>query len=104
MTSWHSCPKLGKAENDSLQNNHLHGVRHIYLMHFAHWLQQKHIPDSDRISTLIHAAGQDGIPEGKLRSQTQLPKALMDELLAALVQSRMVRVAERDGMRWYYGW
>jgi hypothetical protein len=40
----------------------------------------------------------------KLHGQVELPKELVDELLAALVQSRIVRVAETDGVRWYFGW
>jgi hypothetical protein len=71
-------------------------------MHFIHWLQQKHVPDSDRLAALIQQAGAAGIPENELRGQVELPKKLVDELLAALVQSRIVRVAERDGVRWYF--
>jgi hypothetical protein len=70
-------------------------------MTFTDWLLKKEIPDSDRLAMLIQSAGAAGIPETKLRSGIELPKKLVDELLAALVQSRMVRVAERDGIRWY---
>jgi hypothetical protein len=71
-------------------------------MTFNAWLLKKEIPDSDRIAMLIQQAGRDGIPETKLRSGIKLPKKLVDELLQALVQSRIVRVAERDGTRWYF--
>ena len=73
-------------------------------MTFNHWLQQKHAPDSDKISALIQSAGANGIPETQLRSGIELPQKLVDELLAALVDARMARVAERDGVRWYSGW
>ena len=65
-------------------------------------LQQKHTPGSDKIAMLIHQAGSLGIPETQLRSGIEQPKQLVDELLAALVQSRIVRAAERNGVRWYF--
>jgi len=71
-------------------------------MTFNSWLQQKNIPDSDRLAMQIQSAGPTGIPETQLRSGIELPKKLVDELLAALVQSRIVRVAEQDGIRWYF--
>ena len=73
-------------------------------MTFNAWLLKKEIPDSDKITTLIQSAGLGGIPEGQLRGSLELSKRLVDELLAALVDARMVRVAERDGIRWYFGW
>ncbi len=75
---------------------------HTYRMHFTHWLQQKHTPDSDKIAMLIQQAGRNGIPETQLRSGIELPKKVVDELLAALVDARMVRVAEKGGIRWYF--
>jgi hypothetical protein len=69
---------------------------------FNHWLQQKHIPDSDRLATLIQSAGANGIPETELRSGIELPKKLVDELLVALVDARMVRAVQKYGMRWYF--
>jgi hypothetical protein len=71
-------------------------------MNFTNWLQQKHIPDSDKIAMHIQSAGKNGIPENELRGAVDLPKQLVDELLAALVDARIVRVAERDGVRWYF--
>jgi len=71
-------------------------------MTFTHWLQQKHTPDSDKIAMHIQSAGENGIPETQLRSGIELPKQLVDDLLQALVDARMVRVAERDGTRWYF--
>jgi hypothetical protein len=73
-------------------------------MTFTNWLQQRHIPDSDRLAMIIQSAGRAGIPETHLRSQLELPKQMVDDLLTALVDARMVRVAERDGVRWYFGW
>jgi hypothetical protein len=71
-------------------------------MTFTNWLQQKHAPDSDKIATLIQSAGRNGIPETQLRSGIELPKKLVDELLAALVDARIVRVVQKDGIRWYF--
>ena len=71
-------------------------------MTFNSWLLKKEIPDSDRIAMIIQSAGAVGIPETQLRSGIELPKKLVDELLMALVQSRIVRVAEKDGIRWYF--
>ena len=71
-------------------------------MTFTNWLQQKNAPDSDLIAMIIQSAGQNGIPETQLRSGIELPKKLVDELLAALVDARIIRVAERDGERVYY--
>jgi hypothetical protein len=71
-------------------------------MTFNAWLLKKEIPDSDRLAAIIRQAGQTGIPETQLRSKVELPKKLVDELLAALVDARIVRVAERDGIRWYF--
>ena len=71
-------------------------------MNFNAWLLKKEIPDSDRLAMLIQSAGQNGIPETQLRSGIELPKKLVDELLAALIDARMVRVAERGGVRWYF--
>ncbi len=71
-------------------------------MTFNAWLLKKEIPDSDRLAMLIQQAGAAGIPETKLRSGIELPKKLVDELLQALVGSRIVRVVERDGVRWYF--
>ena len=71
-------------------------------MHFIDWLLQKEIPDSDKIAMIIQQAGAAGIPENQLRGSVELPKKLVDELLMALVDARMVRVAERDGIRWYF--
>ncbi len=71
-------------------------------MTFNAWLLKKELPDSDRIAMLIQQAGRNGIPETQLRGSVDLPKELVDELLTALVQSRIVRVAERQGIRWYF--
>ena len=71
-------------------------------MTFANWLQQKHTPDSDKLAMIIQQAGAAGIPETQLRSGIELPKKLVDELLAALVDARMVRVVAKDGVRWYF--
>jgi hypothetical protein len=73
-------------------------------MHFTHWLQQKQIPDPDKITALIHQAGSTGIPENQLRGQVDLPWKVFNELLQALVSSRVVRVMNRAGVRWYFGW
>jgi hypothetical protein len=73
-------------------------------MTFTNWLQQKHAPDSDKIAMIIQQAGSTGIPETQLRSGIELPRQLVDDLLAALVDARIVRVAERGGVRWYFGW
>jgi hypothetical protein len=75
---------------------------HIYRMHFAHWLHQRHVLDPDKLTALIQQAGREGIPENELRGSVDLPKQLVDELLAALVSSRIVRVIERQGIRWYF--
>jgi hypothetical protein len=108
------------GEINSLQNHRLQGVDgcaipwrkggkseiaciHI-CMTFNAWLHQRHVLDPDKITTLIHSAGRKGISEPQLRGSVELPKALMDELLQALVDSRMVRVIQRDGVRWYFGW
>ena len=72
-------------------------------MTFNAWLQQKNIPDSDHLAMLIQSAGAAGIPETHLRSKIELPKQLVDELLMALVDARIVRVVERQGIRWYFG-
>jgi hypothetical protein len=71
---------------------------HTYCMHFNAWLLQR-LPDSDRLTLLIQAAGTNGIPEGELRSRVELPKKLVDELLQALLQSGMVGVCEKGGKR-----
>ena len=101
---------LLKPGTDSLQNPRLQGVAgcvipwrkvgkleiariHIY-MTFTNWLLKKEIPDSDRLAALIQSSGPNGIPETKLRSGIELPKKLVDELLMALVGSRMVRVSK----------
>jgi len=71
-------------------------------MNFNAWLLKKEIPDSDRLAMLIQSSGRNGIPENELRGSVDLPKQLVDELLAALVDARIVRVIERDGIRWYF--
>ena len=71
-------------------------------MTFTNWLHQKHAPDSDKIAMIIQSAGRNGIPENELRGSVELSKTLVDQLLAALVQSRMVRVIQKDGLRWYF--
>lgn len=71
-------------------------------MTFNTWLHKREIPDSDRIAMLIQSAGAGGIPETQLRSGIELPKKLVDDILQALVDARMARVVERDGMRWYF--
>jgi hypothetical protein len=53
---------------------------------------------------LIQSAGANGIPETQLRGKVELSKELVDQLLQALVDARIVRVAERDGVRVYFGW
>ena len=73
-------------------------------MTFNAWLHQRHVLDPEKITALIHSAGPGGIPETELRGSVDLSKTLVDELLATLVQSRMVRVSQRDGVRWYFGW
>ena len=73
-------------------------------MTFNAWLHQRHVLDPDKITALIQSAGPNGIPENELRGSVELSKTLVDELLAALVDSRIVRVAERQGIRWYFGW
>jgi hypothetical protein len=57
-------------------------------MTFNAWLLKKEIPDSDHLAVLIQQAGRNGIPENELRSGVELPKKLVDELLAALVDAR----------------
>jgi hypothetical protein len=71
-------------------------------MNFTSWLHRKHIPDSDRISMLIQAAGTNGIPESELRSAVDLPRKIVDDLLIALIGSRQVFVVERDGKKIYF--
>jgi hypothetical protein len=71
-------------------------------MTFNAWLLKKKIPDSDRLAMLIQQAGATGIPENQLRGSVELPKKLVDELLVALVSSRMVRMIQRGGIRWYF--
>jgi hypothetical protein len=71
-------------------------------MTFNAWLLQREISDSDKIAVIIQQAGPNGIPESKLRGSVELPKKLVDDLLAALVSSRMVRMIQRDGIRWYF--
>ena len=71
-------------------------------MTFESWLQNRQIPDADRISVLIQAARKNGIPEGELRGAVDLPRKLMDDLLAALVGSGQIRAVERGGKRWYF--
>ena len=71
-------------------------------MTFNTWLHKKEIPDSDRLAMLIQSAGAGGIPETQLRSGIDLPKKLVDELLQALVQSRIVKMKEQQGIRWYF--
>jgi hypothetical protein len=72
-------------------------------MTFNAWLHQRHVLDPEKITALIQSAGANGIPETQLRGSVELPKALVDQLLMALVQSRIVRVVERDGVSWYFG-
>ena len=109
-----------KSEINSLHNPRLQGVARCVIprrkvgkseiacipicMTFTNWLLKKEIPDSDRIAMLIQSAGAAGIPETQLRSKIELPKELVDELLMALVDARIVRVAERQGIRRYFGW
>lgn len=73
-------------------------------MDFQSWLlkRQKILPQSDRLVLLIRQAGPAGIPEGQLRSQVDLPKQLVDDLLAALVSAGQVGVVVRDGKRWHF--
>jgi hypothetical protein len=70
-------------------------------MSFSHWLFNR-VPHADRLLLLIQQAGSAGIPEGQLRSQVELPKRLVDDLLAALVQTGQVAVVEREGRRVYF--
>jgi len=70
-------------------------------MTFESWLHNRQIPDADRISMLIQAAGRHGIPEGELRSAVDLPRKIVDDLLAALIGSRQVAVVARNGKRIY---
>jgi hypothetical protein len=69
-------------------------------MQFTHWLL-KRLPDSDKITAMIQQAGPSGIPENEMRSRVDLPKKLVDELLQALVSSRMVRVIQKEEKRYY---
>jgi hypothetical protein len=71
-------------------------------MSFNAWLRQRQIPDSDRLFALIQAAGSAGIPEKELRGSVELSRRLVDDLLAALVGSRVVRVAENGGKRLFF--
>lgn len=70
-------------------------------MSFTSWLHNRQIPDADRLSMLLQAAGTNGMPEGELRSAVDLPRKIVDDLLAALIGSRQVIVVERDGKRIY---
>ncbi len=73
-------------------------------MSFQSWLLKRQgiLPPSDRLIALIRTAGQNGIAEGELRSQVDLPKKLVDELLQALISAAQVSVAVRDGKRVYF--
>ena len=73
-------------------------------MTFNAWLHQRHVLDPDKITALIHSAGPGGIPETQLRGAVELSKELVDQLLQALLDARIIRVAERDGVRWYFCW
>jgi hypothetical protein len=77
---------------------------HNYCMDFTNWFlkRQKTLPHADRLSALIQAAGQNGIPEQELRSSVDLPRKLFDDLLTALIGSKQIGVIERDGMRIYF--
>jgi hypothetical protein len=73
-------------------------------MDFQTWLLKKHntLPDADRLVLLIQQAGPNGIPEGQLRSQVDLPMKLVDDLLAALVSACMVGVVVKGGKTFYF--
>jgi hypothetical protein len=65
-------------------------------MSFTAWLRNRKIPDADQITVLIQAAGAAGIPEGELRSSVDLPRIIVDELLATLVGAGQVKTTMRD--------
>jgi hypothetical protein len=73
-------------------------------MTFHSWLHKRLsiMPDADKISELIRLAGPNGIEEGQLRSAVELPKELVDNLLAALVSAAQATVVLRDGKRVYF--
>ena len=73
-------------------------------MTFTAWLHQrlKLLPDADKLPELIRQAGKNGIPEGQLRRQVDLPMRIVDDLLAALVGAGQAAVVMRAGRRWYF--
>lgn len=73
-------------------------------MDFTTWLLRKQnlLSQPDRLVALIRAAGANGIAEGELRSQVDLPMELVNDLLRALVSAGQVGVAERGGKRFYF--
>lgn len=73
-------------------------------MDFNSWLHTRlrSMPECDKLHLLVQSAGPAGIAEPQLRSRVELPKKLVDELLQALVSSRLVTVVERGGERVYF--
>ena len=73
-------------------------------MTFQNWLElrRKEIPKADRVMLSLQSVGSSGIPESELRSMSELPRKLMDDLLDALVSARQVNVAVKDGKRVFF--
>jgi hypothetical protein len=69
-------------------------------MHFNHWLLQR-LPPSDKLVALIQQAGRNGIPEGELRSQIDLPMTLFNDLVQAMVGAGLVKVVQQGEKRVY---
>jgi hypothetical protein len=73
-------------------------------MSFTTWLLKRSspVPEADRLVQLIQRAGRPGIEEGPLRAAVDLPKAVVDDLLRALVAAGTVGVVESGRRRWYF--
>jgi hypothetical protein len=72
-------------------------------MDFTNWLHSRlqKMPECDKLHLLIQAAGPNGIPEGELRSQVDLPMKLFDQLVQSMVGAGLVKVVGRGEERVY---
>ena len=76
---------------------------------FTSWVRHRHgtnnlTPEADRIVPLIAAAGASGMNRQQLGHAIDLDRQLLDDLLAGLVRSGLLSVADEAGTVIYRSW
>lgn len=71
---------------------------------FTRWIEESHrlaqaTSEGDKIEQILQAAGPAGVSESDLRKSVKLDRRILDGILNAMLQIKMIAAVERNGER-----